>query len=78
MLSEDIPRIMQMIPQQEAQQRHQDIDKVKGGAFDGVMNKATPFMFQGSEGVNAGIGEVEWVVAKDQVTTYMIYKKIDR
>ena len=23
-------------------------------------------MFQGGEGVNAGVGEVEWVVAKDR------------
>jgi hypothetical protein len=67
MLSEDIPRLLQMIPQEEAQQRSQDVDKVKGGAFDGVMNKATPFMFHGGDGVNAGLGEVEWVVAKDQV-----------
>ena len=67
MLSEDIPKIMQMIPQEEATQRTQDSDKVKGGAFDEVMSRATPFMFKGGEGANAGIGEMEWVVAKDQV-----------
>ena len=67
MLSEDIPRIMQMIPQEEATQRTNDSDKVKGGAFDEVMSRATPFMYKGGEGVNAGVGEMEWVVAKDQV-----------
>ena len=66
---------MQLFPQEEAQQRDHQTDKVVGGAFDGVMNKATPFMFHGGEGVNAGIGEVEWVVAKDQVaTTHITYK----
>jgi len=67
MLSEDIPKIMQMIPQEEATQRTQDSDKVKGGAFDEVMSRATPFMYKGGEGANAGIGEMEWVVAKDQL-----------
>ena len=31
------------------------------------MSRATPFMYKGGEGANAGIGEMEWVVAKDQV-----------
>ena len=54
-------KIMQMIPQEEATQRTQDSDKVKGGAFDEVMSRATPFMYKGGEGANAGIGEMEWV-----------------
>ena len=72
MLAEDIPKIMQMIPQEEATQRSQDVDKVRGGAFDEVMSRATPFMFKGGEGVNAGVGEMEWVVAKHQVEILMI------
>ena len=31
-----------------------------------VMDAQTPFMFKGGEGVNAGIGDVEWVVAKER------------
>ena len=31
-----------------------------------VMDAQTPFMFKGGEGVNAGVGEVEWVVAKER------------
>ena len=31
-----------------------------------VMDAQTPFMFKGGEGVNAGQGEVEWVVAKER------------
>ena len=30
------------------------------------MDKQTPFMYKGGEGVNAGAGEVQWVVAKDR------------
>ena len=67
MLSEDIAKLMQMIPQEEVKARHEGTDKVLGGAFSEVMGKATPFMYKGGVGVNAGAGETEWVVAKDQV-----------
>ena len=30
------------------------------------MDSATPFMFKGGEGINAGVGEVEWVISKDR------------
>ena len=39
---------------------------MQGGAFDQVMETKTPFMFKGGEGINAGVGEVEWVIAKDR------------
>ena len=73
MLAEDIPRIMQMIPQEEQESRKEDKGLVKGGAFDKVMDAATPFMYKGGEGVNAGVGEVEWVVSKDQVISQKLY-----
>ena len=41
-------------------------DKIEGGAFDGVMESKTPFMYKGGEGINAGVGEVEWVISKDR------------
>ena len=44
-----------------------------GGAFDGVMDSKTPFMYKGGEGINAGIGEVEWVVSKDRLVLSYIY-----
>ena len=73
MLAEDIPRIMQMIPQEEQESRKEDKGLVKGGAFDKVMDSATPFMYKGGEGINAGVGEVEWVVSKDQVISKKLY-----
>ena len=65
MLAEDIAKLMAMIPMEEATKTSEGKDMIKGGAFDGVMDKATPFMYKGGEGVNAGKGEQEWVVAKD-------------
>lgn len=66
MLAEDISKLMLMIPQEEVRAREEGTDRIEGGAFDGVMDKQTPFMYKGGEGVNAGVGEVEWVVAKDR------------
>ena len=66
MLAEDIAKLMAMIPLDEEIRRNNDADKIRGGAFDQVMETKTPFMFKGGEGLNAGIGEVEWVVAKDR------------
>ena len=31
-----------------------------------MMEGKTPFMFGGGEGVNAGVGEVDWVINKDR------------
>ena len=66
MLAEDIAKLMAMIPLDEENRRQNDADKIKGGAFDGVMETKTPFMYKGGEGINAGVGEVEWVISKDR------------
>ena len=66
MLAEDIAKMMAMIPLDEAIRRDNETDKIKGGAFDQVMEGKTPFMFKGGEGINAGVGEVDWVINKDR------------
>ena len=66
MLAEDIAKLMTLIPNEELKARQEGTDRIEGGAFDGVLDKATPFMYKGGEGVNAGAGEVEWVVAKER------------
>ena len=43
-----------------------------------VMDAQTPFMFKGGEGVNAGQGEVEWVVAKERSEPKKRRRKIKR
>ena len=37
---------MLMIPQEEVQARQDGTDRIEGGAFDGVMDKQTPFMYK--------------------------------
>jgi EH domain-containing protein 1 len=66
MLAEDIAKLMTLIPAEEQKARTEGTDRIEGGAFDGVLDKATPFMYKGGEGINAGVGEIEWVVAKER------------
>ncbi|CAG0887019.1 unnamed protein product [Darwinula stevensoni] len=64
MLAEEIARLMQMIPTEEAMVNKDHL--VRGGAFDGIVDKRSPFGFKRGEGVDAGAGEKEWIVAKDR------------
>ena len=66
MLAEDIAKLMTLIPNEEMKAREDGTDRIEGGAFESVLTKESPFMFGGGEGVNAGVGEIEWVVAKDR------------
>jgi len=66
MLAEDIAKLMALIPLEEQQSRTDESDLIKGGAFEGVMDAKTPFMYKGGEGINAGAGEVEWVVGRER------------
>jgi len=66
MLAEDIARLMAMIPQEEAMAARENGNAIKGGAFDGVMSDNTVFGFRRGEGIDAGSGEPEWIVAKDR------------
>ncbi len=66
MLADDIAKLMAMIPMEEKAKQSEGKDQIEGGAFDGVMDKVTPFMYKGGEGINAGRGEVEWIISKDR------------
>ena len=46
MLAQDISKLMLMIPQEEVIARQEGTDRIEGGAFDGVMDKQTPFMYK--------------------------------
>lgn len=61
MLAQDIARLMEQIPAEEAQIQDESI---RGGAFEN--QDESPFGFGAGEGVNKGKGDVEWVVQKDQ------------
>lgn len=63
MLMQDIPQLMSMIPHEEDPDANKSI---LGGVFERVEDKISPFGFQRGEGINAGIGEPEWIVNKDR------------
>lgn len=65
MLAEDIAVLMAKIPQEEVNNSH-DEGSVKGGAFVNVQDTVSPFGYKRGEGIDAGFGEPEWIVAKDK------------
>ncbi|XP_040576099.1 EH domain-containing protein 3 [Lepeophtheirus salmonis] len=77
MLAEDIAKLMTVIPLEEKNARAEGRDRIIGGAFDGVLDKATPFMYKGGEGINAGVGENDWIIEKDRYKYDEIFEKLD-
>jgi len=65
MLAQDIAKLMAQIPMEDAAKPHQS-SLVKGGVFSGVQDQSTPFGFKRFEGVEAGRGDTEWIVAKEK------------
>ena len=43
MLAEDIAKLMNAIPLEEQTKRNEGMDRIEGGAFEGVMDSQTPF-----------------------------------
>lgn len=68
MLAEDIARLMAVIPQETVIKTAAEPNgaTIKGGAFEGVQDKVSPFGYLKGEGIDAGAGEPEWIVAKDR------------
>ena len=62
MLATDITQLMQMLPKEEYQ-ISLDQGGVRGGAFE---DESGPFGVGKSEGINAGIGEEDWIVARNR------------
>uniref|UniRef100_A0A0K2UHK9 EH domaincontaining protein 1like [Nasonia vitripennis] n=1 Tax=Lepeophtheirus salmonis TaxID=72036 RepID=A0A0K2UHK9_LEPSM len=77
MLAEDIAKLMTVIPLEEKNARAEGRDRIIGGAFDGVLDKVTPFMYKGGEGINAGVGENDWIIEKDRYKYDEIFEKLD-
>ncbi|ENN79547.1 hypothetical protein D910_04698 [Dendroctonus ponderosae] len=65
MLSEDISKLMAMIPHDSSPPSFLE---VRGGAFETVEDKMTPFGYKCGEGCNAGFGEPEWIVNKERAS----------
>lgn len=66
MLADDIARLMAQIPQEE-EVTGTELGTVKGGAFKNIEDTISPFGYKRGEGVDAGAGEMEWVVNKDRL-----------
>ena len=48
-----------------------------GGAFDGVMDGNTVFGYKKGEGIDAGAGEPEWIVAKDRYKYDQLFEDLN-
>ena len=44
-----------------------------GGAFEGVVDKVSPFGYKRGEGIDAGSGEPEWIVSKERYKSDAIF-----
>lgn len=63
MLQNDIAQLMSLVPHDV---NPMSFIEVRGGAFENVEDKATPFGYKSGEGCNAGFGEPEWIVNKER------------
>jgi hypothetical protein len=81
MLAEDVPKLMSMIPQEEHAYLQLQTQSANGGISPSntVFNDqlSTPFELGGVEGINAGLGESDWIVTRsrheyDQVFTQLL------
>lgn len=79
MLAEDIARLMAVIPQESVIRAAAEPNgsAIKGGAFEGVQDKASPFGYLKGEGIDAGAGEPEWIVGKDRYKSDTIFDSLN-
>lgn len=73
MLSNDIARLMQMIPLEEAVSAKEP--NIKGGAFDS-MNESV-FGYGRGEGVDEGRGDHEWVVSHEKYKYDQLFQELN-
>ncbi|OON23325.1 dynamin family protein [Opisthorchis viverrini] len=73
MLSNDMAKLMQMIPQEQKANAPVH-EPVRGGAFD---SNDTPFSYQASEGINQGMYDSEWIVSRERAEADSIFLTLD-
>jgi hypothetical protein len=70
MLSEDVPKLMSMIPREEHAylQLQSQTEKTTTSQPSTIFTdqQATPFEIGGIEGINAGLGESDWIVTRSR------------
>ena len=70
MLAEDVPKLMSMIPQEEHAylqlQAQANNNNTTSSSTTFTDQQSTPFELGGVEGINAGVGESEWIVTRSR------------
>jgi len=75
MLAEDIARLMAQIPLEDGGKSGADVE---GGAFQSVTDpEVSPFGYGRGEGVDAGRGETEWIVAQERYKFDEAFEQLD-
>lgn len=75
MLADDIAKLMEQIPQEEiANTENHTI--IRGGAFQNIEDTVSPFGYKRGEGVDAGFGEVDWIVNRDKARYDQIFETL--
>ena len=73
MLSEDITKVMKMIPQETEDMK--DTGNIEGGAFEGYTE--SPFGFGRGEGVDAGRDESGWIVSHERSKSDETFRQLN-
>ncbi|KAL0276392.1 UNVERIFIED_CONTAM: hypothetical protein PYX00_003980 [Menopon gallinae] len=76
MLADDISKLMQILPLEEATPQAPD-PLIRGGAFEGVVDTISPFGYKRGEGIDAGHGEMEWIVNKEKYKYDNIFESLN-
>ncbi|KAJ9586331.1 hypothetical protein L9F63_020039 [Diploptera punctata] len=74
MLSDDIARLMSMIPQEKFDASSNT--SVEGGAFEIVGDKESPFGYKRGVGADAGAGDLEWIISKKKPQYDEIFRSL--
>lgn len=75
MLAEDISNLMAKIPLENNNDMNQK-GNVEGGAFNNVEDTVSPFGYKRGEGIDAGAGEIDWIVGRRQHEYNSIFEKL--
>ena len=77
MLTNDITRLMEMIPLEKAENTENGTggNNVEGGAFEAY--NESPFGFGRGEGADAGKGEIEWIVNQERYKADEVFEKLN-
>lgn len=74
MLADDISILMAKIPMEDRATNNGD---VQGGAFTNVEDTVSPFGYKRGEGIDAGAGELDWIVSREKPKYDEIFRNLN-